>query len=74
MFEILTVGIFVWLTFKAVGLMFRLTWGIAKLIAGVLVFLAMPALLVGLIFVGGIFLLVPIGLVVLAMMIVGACL
>ena len=74
MFEILTVGIFVWLTFKAVGLMFRLTWGIAKLIAGVLVFLAMPALLVGLIFVGGIFLLVPIALVVLAMMIVGACL
>ena len=74
MFEILTVGIFVWLTFKAVGLLFRLTWGIAKLIAGVLVFLAMPALLVGLIFVGGIFLLVPIGLVVLAMMIVGACL
>lgn len=74
MFEILTVGIFVWLTFKAVGLMFRLTWGIAKLIAGVLVFLAMPALLVGLIFVGGIFLLLPIGLVVLAMMIVGACL
>ena len=74
MFEVLTVGIFVWLTFKAVGLMFRLTWGIAKLIAGVLVFLAMPALLVGLIFVGGIFLLVPIGLVVLAMMIVGACL
>lgn len=72
MFEILTVGIFVWLTFKAVGLMFRLTWGIAKLIAGVLVFLAMPALLVGLIFVGGIFLLVPIGLVVLALMIVGA--
>lgn len=74
MFEILTVGIFVWLTFKAVGLMFRLTWGIAKLIAGVLVFLAMPALLVGLIFVGGLFLLLPIGLVVLAMMIVGACL
>ena len=74
MFEILTVGIFVWLTFKAVGLMFRLTWGIAKLIAGVLVFLAMPALLVGLIFVGGLFLLVPIGLVVLALMIVGACL
>lgn len=74
MFEILTVGVFVWLMFKVVGLMLRLTWGVAKLIAGVLVFLAMPVLVIGLIFVGGFFLLVPIGLVVLALMIVGACL
>ena len=74
MLEILTVAVFVWLMFKVVGMMFRLTGGIAKLIAGVLVFLAMPALAVGLIFVGGLFLLVPIGLVVMALMIVGACL
>lgn len=74
MFEILTVAVFVWLMFKVVGLMFRLTWGIAKLIAGILLFLAAPVLVVCLLFVGGFFLLIPIGLVALALMIVSACL
>ena len=74
MFEILTVAVFVWLMFKVVGLMFRLTWGIAKLIAGILLFLAAPVLVVCLLFVGGFFLLIPVGLVGLALMIVSACL
>lgn len=74
MFEILTVAVFVWLMFKVVGLMFRLTWGIAKLIAGILLFLAAPVLIVCLLFVGGFFLLIPVGLVALALMIVSACL
>lgn len=74
MFEILTVAVFVWLMFKVVGLMFRLTWGIAKLIAGILLFLAAPVLVVCLLFVGGFFLLIPVGLVALALMIVSACL
>ena len=29
MFEILSVVIFVWLMMKVIGLMFRLTWGMA---------------------------------------------
>ena len=74
MFEILTVAVFVWLMFKVVGLMFRLTWGIAKLIAGILLFLAAPVLVVCLLFVGGFFLLIPVGLLALALMIVSACL
>lgn len=73
MFEFLTVAVFVWLMFKAVGLMFRLTWGAAKVVAGIMMFLAMPVLLVCLLFVGGIFLLVPIGLVAAALLIVRAC-
>ena len=73
MFELLMVGVFVWLMCKVVGLMFRVTWGIAKLIAGILLFLAAPVLVVCLLFVGGVFLLIPVGLVVLALAIVARC-
>ena len=74
MFELLTTVLFLWIGFKTIGLMFRLTWGIAKLIAGILLFLAAPVLVVCLLFVGGFFLLIPVGLVALALMIVSACL
>ena len=74
MFELLTVVIFVWLLIKAVGLLFRLTWGIAKVIAGVLITLALPALIVCTVFVGGIALLVPLIMVAIAVGIVKACL
>lgn len=73
MLEIMTVAVFVWLMFKVIGLMLRLTWGVAKLVAGIMMFLAMPVLVVCLLFVGGIFLLVPIGLVAAALLIVKAC-
>ena len=36
MFEILTLVVFVWILIKSVGLMLRLTWGAAKIIATVL--------------------------------------
>ena len=35
MFELLTMIIFAWLMIKAVGLIFRLTWSIASVIAGI---------------------------------------
>lgn len=63
MFEILTLVVFVWLLVKAIGLAFRLTWGAAKVIAAVLMGIALPVLIVCLVFVGGIALLVPIALI-----------
>lgn len=30
MFELLTIVVFVWLLIKAIGLAFKLTWGMAK--------------------------------------------
>jgi len=63
MFEIVTIIIFVWLMCKAIGLAFRLTWGIAKIAASILMVLAMPVLLIGLIFASGIALIVPIILI-----------
>ena len=59
MFELMIVVAFVWLSLKTVGLAFRLTWGIAKIVAALLLVLAFPALIVGLLFAGGLVLLLP---------------
>ncbi len=66
MLEILTVILFCWLFFKALGLAFRVAWGTTKIIASLLFALAVPMLIVCLLFVGGIALLLPLALVGLA--------
>lgn len=53
MFEILTLVVFVWLFVKCLGLAFRLTWGAAKVLAGFLMVLALPVLLVPCLMVAG---------------------
>lgn len=73
MFEFLAVVVFVWLGWKALGLMLRLTWSAAKLVAGLLLGLALPALIVCGLLVGGIALLVPIAMVCAAVGIIKAC-
>lgn len=73
MFELLTVIVFVWLLVKAVGLAFKLTWGVAKVIASILMVVALPVLVVCLIFVGGIALIVPIAVIGIAVGILKAC-
>ncbi len=66
MLEILSVILFCWLFFKALGLAFRVAWGTTKLIASLLFALAVPMLVVCLVFAGGIALLLPLALVGLA--------
>ncbi len=73
MFEILATLIFLWLMLKCIGLAFKLTWGAAKIIAGILMVLSLPALILCLIFAGGLFLIIPIALIVLAAIILRAC-
>lgn len=73
MFELLTLIIFVWLLFKAIGLAFKLTWGVAKVIAGILMAIALPVLFICLVFVGGIALLVPVAMIGIAIGILKAC-
>ena len=63
MLEILAVILFCWLFFKAIGLAFRVAWGTTKLIASLLFALAVPMLIICLIFAGGIALLLPLALV-----------
>lgn len=74
MFELLTIAIFLWLLAKAIGFAFRLTWGIAKIIASILIGLAFPVLILCLIFAGGIVLLVPLVMIAIAAGILKACL
>ena len=73
MFELITVAVFVWLLAKAMGLALRLTWGVAKVIATVLMVFALPILVVCLLFASGIALVVPIAVVMLAFGILKSC-
>ncbi len=74
MFELLTVAIFTWLLVKAIGLAFKLTWGVAKIAASILIGLAFPVLIVCFVFVGGIVLLIPVVMIAIAAGILKACL
>lgn len=72
MLEILTVVCFCWLFFKALSLMLRLAWGTAKILAALLFALAVPALVLCLLFAGGLLLLVPVSLVGIAFLVLKA--
>lgn len=74
MFELVTIGIFGWMLVKAIGFAFKLTWGVAKVAAAILIGLALPVLIVCLVFVGGVVLLVPLVMVAVAAGILKACL
>ena len=74
MFELLTVVIFTWLLVKTIGLALKLTWGVAKIIASILIGLALPVLIICLIFAGGIILLLPIVMIAVAAAILKVCL
>ena len=73
MMELLVLIVFCWLFFKAVGLAFRMAWGTAKIIASVLFAVAVPLLVLCLIFAGGVFLLLPLALIGIAFGVVKAC-
>ena len=73
MFELLVLILFVWLFVKAIGLTFRVTWGLAKIIAAILFALAVPALFVCILVIGGAAILIPVALVAAAFGILKAC-
>ena len=60
MLELLFIFIFGWLFVKVIGFTLALTWGLAKLVCGLVIGLALPVLIACLVFAGGIALLVPI--------------
>lgn len=74
MLEILFTVIFLCLLVKTIGFAFKLTWGVAKIVACVLMVLALPSLVLCLLFASGIALLAPIALIALAAGILKACL
>ncbi len=66
MLEILVIILFCWLFFKAIGLAFRVAWGTTKILASLLFAVAVPMLIAGVLFAGGILLLLPLILVAIA--------
>ena len=73
MMELLVLILFCWLFFKAVGLVLRMAWGTAKIVASLLFAVAVPLLIVCLLFAGGVFLLLPLALIGIAFGGVKAC-
>lgn len=66
MLSLLLTVLFCWLFFKAIGLAFKVTWGVAKIIASLLFAVAIPLLILCLVFAGGLLLLVPVVLIAIA--------
>ena len=66
LFSIIMLTLFAWLFFKSLGFVFRLTWGITKLVGTLLMVLAIPVLGLCLLLAGGAMLLVPVGIMALA--------
>ena len=73
MLKLLVTAAFLWLLFKSLGFMFRLTWGLAKVVAAILLVLALPSLVVCLVFASGVILLIPILLMAAAAIILKVC-
>ena len=73
MFEILVTIAFIWLFIKVIGLTFKVTWGLAKIVAVILFVIALPTLIGCLLLAGGVALLIPIALVGAAFGILKAC-
>ena len=60
--ESLFTVLFVWLLMKTIGLAFRVAWGATKIVASILFSLAVPLLVLCLIFAGGLLVLVPLAM------------
>ena len=73
MLDILITILFCWLFFKAIGLAFKMAWGLTKVIASLLFAIAVPLLIFCLLFAGGLLLLVPLALVGIAFGLLKAC-
>ena len=74
MLDLIVAILFCWLFFKAIGLALKMTWGITKFIASLLFTVAVPLLIICLLFAGGVVILIPLGLVALAFGLLKSCL
>lgn len=73
LFSLLMIVLFGWLFFKSLGVFFRLTWGLAKIVGTLLMVLALPLLGACLLFAGGAMLLIPVAIMGIAFAVLKAC-
>lgn len=64
MLDILLTVLFISLFIWTIKLMFKLTWGVAKIVAVILMIIALPTLIGGLMVAGGLVLLIPVALLI----------
>lgn len=74
MFEFFMIIFFLWLMIRAIGFALKLTWGVAKIAASLLMVVALPVLVLCLLFAGGLLLIIPVILVGIAAGILKSCL
>ena len=73
MFELFVLVLFCWIFFGSIRLMFKIAWGLAKILAVILLVLALPSLIGCLLFASGAILLVPIALAFIAWGLLKTC-
>lgn len=73
MFELLVLILFGWIFFGAIRLAVHVTWGFAKIAASILFALALPVMILCLLFAGGVVLLLPVAMIGLAWGVLKAC-
>lgn len=73
MFELLILVLFCWIFFGAIKLMFKVAWGLAKILAVILFIMALPSLIGCLLYASGVILLLPIVLIASAWGLLKAC-
>lgn len=73
MFELSVLVLFCWIFFGSIRLMFKVAWGLAKILAVILFVMALPSLIGCLLYASGIILLLPVALIGLAWGILKAC-
>ena len=66
MFEFLVVILFIWLSIKFLKLALKITWGLAKIAASILFVIALPALVICVLFASGVILFLPVALIAVA--------
>ena len=74
MFELLVLVLFGWIFFGSIRLMFKVAWGLAKILAVILFIMALPSLIGCLLYTSGVILLLPVALIAIAWGILKACL
>ena len=73
MFELFALVLFCWIFFGSIRLMFKVAWGLAKILTLILFIMALPTLIGCLLFAGGIVLLLPVILIAIAWAILKIC-
>ena len=73
MFELFVLILFCWIFFGFIRLMFKVAWGLAKILAVVLFVMALPSLIGCLLYASGVILLLPVALIAIAWGILKVC-